>query len=246
MNVGPEVIAGSTRLKAGTATKVVLNMLTTTAMVRAGKTYGNLMVDVKSNSEKLRDRARRIIGTVTGLDEEAAGGLLRRAGLEREGRDSDAGSRRDARAGGLTASRRTPTPEASRPPLNRESPRRSDAAAGMTQAGAVEIRPVNIDADGRAFDRPVAIKHNRARVEHGARSPSSALRAGRSSACPPNSDGIGAACFEREARSMGARLQRSRRLVEPDVRVAADAEQQQVQAAERGEFALESSRIPAS
>ena len=72
LNVGPEVIAGSTRLKAGTATKVVLNMLTTTAMVRAGKTYGNLMVDVKSNSEKLRDRARRIVARVTGLDYEAA------------------------------------------------------------------------------------------------------------------------------------------------------------------------------
>ena len=78
--VGPEVIAGSTRLKAGTATKVVLNMLTTTAMVRAGKTYGNLMVDVKSNSEKLRDRARRIIGAVTNLGYDEAGDLLDRAG----------------------------------------------------------------------------------------------------------------------------------------------------------------------
>ena len=78
--VGPEVIAGSTRLKAGTATKVVLNMLTTTAMVRGGKTYGNLMVDVKSNSAKLRDRARRIIGAVTTLSYEEAGELLERAG----------------------------------------------------------------------------------------------------------------------------------------------------------------------
>ena len=77
--VGPEVIAGSTRLKAGTATKIVLNMLTTAAMVRAGKTYGNLMVDVKSNSDKLRDRARRIIGSVTGLDYDAADALLQRA-----------------------------------------------------------------------------------------------------------------------------------------------------------------------
>ena len=77
--VGPEVIAGSTRLKAGTATKIVLNMLTTAAMVRAGKTYGNLMVDVKSNSDKLRDRARRIIGAVTDLDYDAAGELLERA-----------------------------------------------------------------------------------------------------------------------------------------------------------------------
>jgi N-acetylmuramic acid 6-phosphate etherase len=79
LGVGPEVIAGSTRLKAGTATKIVLNMLTTAAMVRAGKTYGNLMVDVKSNSDKLRDRARRIIGSVTGLDHDAADALLRRA-----------------------------------------------------------------------------------------------------------------------------------------------------------------------
>jgi N-acetylmuramic acid 6-phosphate etherase len=80
LTVGPEVIAGSTRLKAGTATKIALNMLTTAAMVRAGKTYGNLMVDVKSNSDKLRDRARRIIGSVTSLDYDAADALLRRAG----------------------------------------------------------------------------------------------------------------------------------------------------------------------
>ena len=77
--VGPEVIAGSTRLKAGTATKMVLNMLTTIAMVHIGKTYSNLMVDVKTGSEKARDRARRIITTVTGLDYDAAGQLLRRA-----------------------------------------------------------------------------------------------------------------------------------------------------------------------
>jgi N-acetylmuramic acid 6-phosphate etherase len=77
--VGPEVIAGSTRLKAATATKLVLNILTTAAMVRTGKTYGNLMVDVHTGSEKLRDRARRIITIVTGLDYDAAGKLLQRA-----------------------------------------------------------------------------------------------------------------------------------------------------------------------
>ena len=80
LNVGPEVIAGSTRLKAGTATKIVLNTITTTAMVRAGKTYGNLMVDVKATSEKLRDRGRRIVAAVTGLDAAAAGVLLGRSG----------------------------------------------------------------------------------------------------------------------------------------------------------------------
>jgi len=77
--VGPEVIAGSTRLKAGTATKMVLNMLTTAAMIRIGKTYGNLMVDVQMGSEKLKDRARRIISIVTGLEYDAADTLLRRA-----------------------------------------------------------------------------------------------------------------------------------------------------------------------
>ncbi|NUR56585.1 MAG: N-acetylmuramic acid 6-phosphate etherase [Acidobacteria bacterium] len=77
--VGPEIIAGSTRLKAGTATKMVLNMLTTVAMIKWGKTYGNLMVDVKTGSEKLKDRARRILGVVTGLDYDTADALLKRA-----------------------------------------------------------------------------------------------------------------------------------------------------------------------
>ncbi len=77
--VGAEVIAGSTRLKAGTATKMVLNMLTTISMIRVGKTYGNLMVDVKTGSEKLKDRARRIVAIVTGVGPEEAGDLLQRA-----------------------------------------------------------------------------------------------------------------------------------------------------------------------
>ena len=77
--VGPEVIAGSTRLKAGTATKMVLNMLTTIAMIRVGKTYGNLMVDVQTGSEKLKDRACRIVAIVTGIDPDDAPELLRTA-----------------------------------------------------------------------------------------------------------------------------------------------------------------------
>jgi N-acetylmuramic acid 6-phosphate etherase len=80
-NVGAEVIAGSTRLKAGTATKLVLNMLTTGAMVRIGKTYGNLMVDVEIGSDKRRDRAIRILNIVTGLDYDDADKLLKRAHL---------------------------------------------------------------------------------------------------------------------------------------------------------------------
>jgi N-acetylmuramic acid 6-phosphate etherase len=77
--VGAEVIAGSTRLKAGTATKLVLNMLTTGAMIRIGKTYGNLMVDVQTGSEKLKDRARRIVNIVTGLDYDDTDKLLKKA-----------------------------------------------------------------------------------------------------------------------------------------------------------------------
>jgi N-acetylmuramic acid 6-phosphate etherase len=78
-SVGAEVIAGSTRLKAGTATKLVLNMLTTGAMVRIGKTYGNLMVDVQTGSDKRKDRARRIVNIVTGLEYDEADKLLKRA-----------------------------------------------------------------------------------------------------------------------------------------------------------------------
>ncbi len=77
--VGPEIIAGSTRLKAGTATKLVLNMLTTISMIKVGKTYGNLMVDVQTGSEKLKDRARRIVMIIAGIDYEAADALLKRA-----------------------------------------------------------------------------------------------------------------------------------------------------------------------
>jgi N-acetylmuramic acid 6-phosphate etherase len=74
--VGPEVIAGSTRLKAGTATKLVLNMLSTGAMIRLGKTYGNLMVDLRATNSQLLARRRRIAARLTGLDEAAAAALL--------------------------------------------------------------------------------------------------------------------------------------------------------------------------
>lgn len=69
---GPEVITGSTRMKAGTATKMVLNMITTGAMVRLGKVRGNLMIDVKATNEKLLERAIHIICTVTGCSRESA------------------------------------------------------------------------------------------------------------------------------------------------------------------------------
>ena len=80
--VGPEVLSGSTRLKAGTATKMVLNMLTTGAMVLLGKTYGNLMVDLRASNTKLLDRARRIVIGLTGASAEEAEGELARSGGE--------------------------------------------------------------------------------------------------------------------------------------------------------------------
>ncbi|MFN2382804.1 MAG: N-acetylmuramic acid 6-phosphate etherase, partial [Gemmatimonadota bacterium] len=77
---GPEVITGSTRLKAGTATKLVLNMLTTASMIRLGKTYGNLMVDLQVTNAKLEDRGRRILRELLGVGYDEAGGLLAAAG----------------------------------------------------------------------------------------------------------------------------------------------------------------------
>ncbi len=80
--VGPEVVSGSTRMKAGTATKMVLNMLSTGAMIRLGKTYGNLMVDLRASNTKLADRARRIVRAVTNLSDRESEHLLRDSGGE--------------------------------------------------------------------------------------------------------------------------------------------------------------------
>jgi N-acetylmuramic acid 6-phosphate etherase len=77
--VGPEVITGSTRMKAGTATKLVLNTLTTTAMIKMGKVYGNLMVDLNATNNKLRDRSQRIVSQMTGLSKSKAIKLLAQA-----------------------------------------------------------------------------------------------------------------------------------------------------------------------
>ncbi|MBS1242139.1 MAG: hypothetical protein H6R40_1566 [Gemmatimonadetes bacterium] len=86
LRTGPEVVTGSTRMKAGTATKLVLNTLTTGAMIRLGKTYGNLMVDLQATNAKLVDRGQRIVMEVTGVSREeaqaaivAAGGKVRTA-----------------------------------------------------------------------------------------------------------------------------------------------------------------------
>lgn len=78
--VGPEVVTGSTRMKAGTATKLVLNTITTGAMIRLGKTYGNLMVDLRATNNKLVDRSRRIVMEVCGVSSDEAMRLLEAAG----------------------------------------------------------------------------------------------------------------------------------------------------------------------
>jgi N-acetylmuramic acid 6-phosphate etherase len=105
IDVGPEVLTGSTRLKAGTATKLVLNMLTTLVMVQLGKVIGNLMVDLRPSNEKLRDRACRIVGELTSLDLASARLELERSGWRvaevvrrfRSGKGSRSGSRSVAR-----------------------------------------------------------------------------------------------------------------------------------------------------
>jgi N-acetylmuramic acid 6-phosphate etherase len=80
--VGPELLTGSTRLKAGTAQKLVLNMISTITMIRLGKTYGNLMVDLRASNEKLRARCRRIVSLATGADDDAVEEALAATGGE--------------------------------------------------------------------------------------------------------------------------------------------------------------------
>jgi len=80
IETGPEVITGSTRMKAGTATKLALNTITTTLMIRSGRVYQNLMVDLRATNDKLRDRAARIIVTLTGLSRDESFQLLEAAG----------------------------------------------------------------------------------------------------------------------------------------------------------------------
>jgi len=108
---GPEIITGSTRMRAGTATKLVLNMISTAVMIRLGYVYGNLMVNVQPTNGKLADRARRIIATIAGISNEEAGRLLDESGSVRVaiimhkfgiGR-SDAEARLNAAQGSLRA-----------------------------------------------------------------------------------------------------------------------------------------------
>lgn len=107
--VGPEVVMGSTRMKAGTATKLVLNMITTTAMIRLGKVYGNMMVDLQMTSRKLEERSKRTVMMVTGVSYEEAEAVLEKAGghvktalvMILGGVDADEARRRLQRADGF-------------------------------------------------------------------------------------------------------------------------------------------------
>jgi N-acetylmuramic acid 6-phosphate etherase len=109
--VGPEVVTGSTRMKAGTATKMILNMLSTGAMVRTGKVYGNLMVDLQVTCQKLQDRGERILMETVGVDRAEAARLLDAAGghaktaiaMKRLGVDAAEARRRLEQAGGAIA-----------------------------------------------------------------------------------------------------------------------------------------------
>jgi N-acetylmuramic acid 6-phosphate etherase len=110
--VGPEFVAGSTRLKAGTAQKLVLNTISTVAMIRLGKTYGDLMVDVRTSNEKLAARAKRIVRAATGVSEAKAEAALAEAGGSAKvaivalltGTDAATARERLERAGGVIRS----------------------------------------------------------------------------------------------------------------------------------------------
>ena len=110
--VGPEVVTGSTRMKAGTATKMILNMISTGAMVRTGKVFGNLMVDLQVTCEKLQDRGERILMDTLGMSREAATQLLDASGghvktaivMARYGVDADEARKRLDKVGGSIAS----------------------------------------------------------------------------------------------------------------------------------------------
>jgi N-acetylmuramic acid 6-phosphate etherase len=106
--VGPEVIMGSTRMKSGTAQKLVLNMITTSAMIRLGKVYENMMIDLQMTNLKLKERAKRIVMTITGVSYEVAAEMLERAGghvktalvMIKAGVDRDEAARRLQRSDG--------------------------------------------------------------------------------------------------------------------------------------------------
>ena len=103
--VGPEIVTGSTRMKAGTATKLVLNTLTTGAMIRLGKTYGNLMVDLRAWNDKLIDRSQRIVMESTGLHRDDARAVIDAADGQCQDGNRDGPTRREWGRGRTAAGR---------------------------------------------------------------------------------------------------------------------------------------------
>ena len=161
--VGPEIVAGSTRLNAGSAQKAVLNILSTASMIRLGKTYGNLMVDLRATNDKLRDRAARIVVAVTGASVEEALAALERSRwrpkvaivLLARGLDPVAAEELVVRSGGrLRTALEAPAPEVDLPSTRRRprAPRRLGVAAavvgGALVRGDVEIEEGRVVAVG--------------------------------------------------------------------------------------------------
>ncbi len=143
--VGPEVVAGSTRLKAGTAQKMVLNMISTIVMVRLGKTYGNLMVDLRATNGKLRDRAVGIVTSITGASRERSRAALERTGFNVKeavlmvvlGVSPEQATARLAAAGGkLKSALEHEQPD---PSVRGEDPVRAEAAPAASRLGR-EVR----------------------------------------------------------------------------------------------------------
>ena len=160
--VGPEVLSGSTRLKAGTATKLALNRLTTGAFVRLGKTFGNLMVDLKASNEKLVARAGRIVARVTGVDAAAAKWLLQECGGEVKtalvahatGVTPEAARLKLAGTGGRVG----PLLRAARPPAPLEglSPMGDDLVIGVDGGGTKTFAVLADRASGAVLGRGAA------------------------------------------------------------------------------------------
>ncbi len=154
--VGPEVLAGSTRLKAGTATKLVLNMLTTGAMVRIGKTMGNRMIDLQPTNEKLRIRTRRILREVAGIEDSEARDLLDRCegNLKRALVSALVGVEPDRR-GRLAGTARRPGPA-----RGRRGDRGGDSMTDLlllgVNGGGTSTTAWLADAEGRLLGRGVA------------------------------------------------------------------------------------------
>lgn len=144
---GPEILTGSTRLKAGTATKLVLNILTTGAMIRLGKSFGNLMVDLKATNQKLKARANRIVRTVTGLDQAAAEQLLGESHGEVKtaivahaaGVPADRAREVLATVGGRVGPALSSLGRTKRPGVVVQRPRRPDLAIGIDGGGTNTI-----------------------------------------------------------------------------------------------------------